>query len=153
MLQWNNNYMLLIGEKIIVRRTTAIKVACVTSVSVWFRGKEIPRKGTFGFDRSRNETRAKKWKRGEAPSPLFYLSHFSRGLWLGLSRLRWAPFEHFLSLEHYFACWAPLSIFSHFGRHLSNISHFELISSNICLLKHFKAKTVCRSQRESCSRS
>ena len=35
-------------------------VACVASVSVWFRGKEIPRKGTFGFDRARNETRAKK---------------------------------------------------------------------------------------------
>ena len=39
--------------------------ACVASVSVWFRSKEIPRKGTFGFDRARNETRAKKWKRGE----------------------------------------------------------------------------------------
>ena len=33
-------------------------VACVASVSVWFRSKEIPRKGTFGFDRARNETRA-----------------------------------------------------------------------------------------------
>ena len=40
-------------------------IACVASVSVWFRGKEIPRKGTFGFDRARNETRTKKWKRGE----------------------------------------------------------------------------------------
>ena len=40
-------------------------VACVASVSVWFRSKEIPRKGTFGMDRARNETRAKKWKRGE----------------------------------------------------------------------------------------
>ena len=28
------------------------------SVSVWFRSKELPRKGTFGFDRARNETRA-----------------------------------------------------------------------------------------------
>ena len=36
------------------------ELACVASVSVWFRGKEIPRKGTFGFDRARNETRAKK---------------------------------------------------------------------------------------------
>ena len=35
-------------------------LACVASVSVWFRSKEIPRKGTFGFDRARNETRAKK---------------------------------------------------------------------------------------------
>ena len=34
------------------------------SVSVWFRSKEIPRKGTCGFDRARTETRAKKWKRG-----------------------------------------------------------------------------------------
>ena len=32
-------------------------LACVASVSVWFRSKEIPRKGTFGFDRARNETR------------------------------------------------------------------------------------------------
>ena len=40
-------------------------IACVASVSVWFRGKEIPRKGTFGFARARNETRTKKWKRGE----------------------------------------------------------------------------------------
>ena len=35
-------------------------IACVASVSVWFRSKEIPKKGTFGFDRARNETRAKK---------------------------------------------------------------------------------------------
>ena len=35
-------------------------IACVASVSVWFRSKEILRKGTFGFDRARNETRAKK---------------------------------------------------------------------------------------------
>ena len=34
------------------------QLACVASVSVWFRGKEIPRKETFGFDRARNETRA-----------------------------------------------------------------------------------------------
>ena len=27
-------------------------VACVASVSVWFRSKEIPRKGTFDFDRA-----------------------------------------------------------------------------------------------------
>ena len=38
----------------------ALDLACVASVSVWFRSKEIPRKGTFGFDRARNETRAKK---------------------------------------------------------------------------------------------
>ena len=44
-------------------------VACVASVSVWFRGKERPRKGIFGFDSARNETRAKN-----AP--------FSRGVWL-----------------------------------------------------------------------
>ena len=40
-------------------------VAGVASVSVRFRSKERPRKGIFGFDRARNETRAKKWKRGE----------------------------------------------------------------------------------------
>ena len=36
------------------------KLACVASASVWFRSKEILRKGTFGFYRARNETRAKK---------------------------------------------------------------------------------------------
>ena len=41
------------------------KLTCVASVSVWFRSKEILRKGTFGFDRARNETRAKKRKRGK----------------------------------------------------------------------------------------
>ena len=35
-----------------------ISLAYVASVSVWFRSKEKPRKGTFGFDRARNETRA-----------------------------------------------------------------------------------------------
>ena len=44
---------------------TTLPLACVASVSVWFRVKEIPRKGTLGFDRARNETRTKKWKRGE----------------------------------------------------------------------------------------
>ena len=33
-------------------------LACVTSVSVWFRSKERPRKGILGFGRARNETRA-----------------------------------------------------------------------------------------------
>ena len=53
------------------RSETAI-LACVASVSVWFRSKEIPRKGTVGFDRARNETRAKRgrWKgRKETSSP------------------------------------------------------------------------------------
>ena len=40
-------------------------IACVARVSVWFRSKEIPRKGTFNFDCVRNETTAKKWKRGK----------------------------------------------------------------------------------------
>ena len=44
-------------------------LACVASVSVRFRSKERPRKGIFGFDRARNETRAKKWKRGEGKGP------------------------------------------------------------------------------------
>ena len=69
-------------------------IACVATVSVWFRSKERPRNGIHRFGRARNETRAKKWKWGKGegregflpffptPSPLFYLSHFSRGLWL-----------------------------------------------------------------------
>ena len=39
-------------------------VASVASVSVWFRSKKRPWKGIFGYDRARNETRTKKWKRG-----------------------------------------------------------------------------------------
>ena len=39
-------------------------IACVASVSIWFRSKEIPRKGTFGFDRARNETRVKSERGG-----------------------------------------------------------------------------------------
>ena len=34
-------------------------VACVASVSIWFRSKERPRNGILGFGRVRNETRAK----------------------------------------------------------------------------------------------
>ena len=40
-------------------------LACVASVSVWFRSKERPRNGILGFGRARNETRAKKRKWGE----------------------------------------------------------------------------------------
>ena len=39
--------------------------ACVASVSVWFPNKERPRNSIFGFGHARNETRAKKWKKGE----------------------------------------------------------------------------------------
>ena len=53
-------------------------VACVASVSVWFWSKEIPRKGTFGFDRARNETRAKKWKRGSLTCATFLAVFDSR---------------------------------------------------------------------------
>ena len=37
-----------------------ILLACIASISVWFQSKEILRKGTFSFDRARNETRGKK---------------------------------------------------------------------------------------------
>ena len=65
------------------------ELTCVASISVWFRSKERPRNGIFGFGRARNETRTKKWKRGEVsflsswPLPS-YSRHFSRGLWLSL---------------------------------------------------------------------
>ena len=39
-------------------------IACVASVSVWFRSKERPRNGILGFGRAINETRAKKMKVG-----------------------------------------------------------------------------------------
>ena len=35
------------------------EIACVASVSVWFRSKEKPRDGILGFGGARNETRAK----------------------------------------------------------------------------------------------
>ena len=60
------------------------EIAYVASVSVWFRSKEIPRKGTFGFDRARNVTRAKKWKRGEEAGK-------SRGLSASVSFLSSQP--------------------------------------------------------------
>jgi len=40
-------------------------LACVASISVWFRSKKRPRNGILGFVRARNETRAKNWKCGE----------------------------------------------------------------------------------------
>ena len=40
------------------------KLACIASVSVWFRSKERPRNGILDFGRARNETRAKKMKVG-----------------------------------------------------------------------------------------
>ena len=40
--------------------------------------KKKTRNGSFGFDCARNETRAFL----PHPFPLFYLRHFSRGLWL-----------------------------------------------------------------------
>ena len=42
-------------------------IACEASVSVWFRSKKHEKKTVerdFRFDRARNETRTKKWKRG-----------------------------------------------------------------------------------------
>ena len=41
------------------------KISLRRSVSVRFRSRERPRKEIFDFDRASNETRAKKWKRGE----------------------------------------------------------------------------------------
>ena len=68
------------------------EIAYVASVSVWFRSKEIPRKGTFGFDRARNETRAKKWKRGEGRgNPGVCLQAFPSFLPIPLPALLLAP--------------------------------------------------------------
>ena len=42
-------------------RTLSVSdIACVASVSVWFRRKKRPWKGIFGFDRARIEMRTKK---------------------------------------------------------------------------------------------
>ena len=41
-------------------------VACVASVSVWFGAKKDRGRGSvFGFDRAKNETKTKNWKRGQ----------------------------------------------------------------------------------------
>ena len=50
-------------------------VACVASVSVWFRSKERPRNGILGFGRARNEIRAKKWKWGDGGREGMKLRH------------------------------------------------------------------------------
>ena len=39
------------------KRRPRTRLACVASVSVWFRSKNRPWKGIFGFDSARNETR------------------------------------------------------------------------------------------------
>ena len=46
------------------------EIACVASVSVWFRSKERLRNGILGFGRARNETSAKKgkWREREGVS-------------------------------------------------------------------------------------
>ena len=44
--------------------TRLLHIACVASVSVWYRSKERPRNGILSFGRARNETRAKIWKWG-----------------------------------------------------------------------------------------
>ena len=36
------------------RKVAELELACVASVSVWFRSKKRPWKGSFGFDRARN---------------------------------------------------------------------------------------------------
>ena len=41
----------------------SVRLASVASFSVWFRSKERPWNGIFGFGRARNGTRAKKGKR------------------------------------------------------------------------------------------
>ena len=41
-------------------RVSTKRLACVASIFVWFRSKERPRKGIFGFSRTRNGTRAKE---------------------------------------------------------------------------------------------
>ena len=46
-------FFLLLKSHIFIAR-----IACVASVSVWFRSKERPRNGILGFGRGRNETRS-----------------------------------------------------------------------------------------------
>ena len=96
-----------------------ISLAYVASVSVWFRSKEKPRKGTFGFDRARNETRASLLvaplfsrslasvagvERGRCfsppPIPFLRLPRRLRGLWLSF----------FSAKPHRNACYAGYNL-------------------------------------------
>ena len=54
------------ADKVSLPKANANFIACVASVSVRFRSKERPRNWIFGFDRARNKTKAKKWKRGSS---------------------------------------------------------------------------------------
>ena len=60
------------------------EIACVASVSVWFRSKERLRNGILGFGRARNETSAKKRKWGEREGVSFLSSHPLSALLLAL---------------------------------------------------------------------
>ena len=96
-----------------------MSLACVASVSVWFRSKEKPRKGTFGFGRARNETRpalllAPLFSRSLAclvgvergrcfsppPLPFLRLPRRLRGLWLSF----------FSAKPHRNACYAGYNL-------------------------------------------
>ena len=50
---------------IYTRSLTALSIACVASVSVWFRSKEWPRNGIFSFGQ-RDRTEKKKEKKALA---------------------------------------------------------------------------------------
>ena len=78
-------------------------LACVASVSVWFRSKEIPRKRTFGFDRARNETRAKKWKRGSLACATFLAVFDSRSSFFSPKPHRNACYAGYRRLGFYFS--------------------------------------------------
>ena len=80
-------YHIIYAEKRGVKRGGALILACVASIFVLFRSKERPRNEILGFGRARNETRAKKWKRGEGrgilssqPPPRLLASFFTRSL-------------------------------------------------------------------------
>ena len=47
-----------------MRVLMGVPIACVASVSIWFRSKERPRNEILGFGRARNKTRAEKWRGG-----------------------------------------------------------------------------------------
>ena len=84
------------------RRPMKHRVTCVASVSVLLRSKERPRNEILGFGRARNETRGKKWKRGQGEgkegnacrqTPRFWKPAFAseRSAWLArlLHMCRW----------------------------------------------------------------
>ena len=91
-------------------------IACVASVSVWFRSKKRPRNDArnkiLGFGRARNETSAKKWKRGRGRKKVSFFSSSPPPHSFACAILTLVPRSLLLNRTETLATWA---IFFPFG--------------------------------------